>query len=107
MKVREAHPGPGERIDIGGADLAPEAPDVAEPPIVGEQDDDVGPFPLGRASARGERGHTEQRDRPLHRGSSLFSTISCPPAGRLSIMPSSPTVIGPSKYSRASPRKAG
>ena len=41
MEVRKAHPGIGERVDIRGRELGTEGTDVAEAPVVGEQDDDI------------------------------------------------------------------
>ncbi|MCY1172901.1 hypothetical protein D9M73_130450 [compost metagenome] len=109
VEIGETHAVRGERVDIGGVDLAAEAANIRIAPIVRHQQDDI--RPRRRRSPRGWKRHQGQRQRQplLHRArhSSLLCEMVVVPAGRLNSIPSSPTVIGPAKWCSESPRNAG
>ena len=99
----------GERINIGGADLATEAANVRIAPIVRHQQDDIGAG-RGRSTHGGKRHQGQRHRQPFldrARHSSLLCEMVVVPAGRLNSIPSSPTVIGPAKWCAESPRNAG
>ena len=82
MEIRKAHALGRERVNIGRRNFAAEGPDITEPPIISQQDDDVGALRRGRVGAgrkqvqQGQSGQNGCRSFRAHR----FSKASRHPA---------------------------